>query len=95
MAFGFLGRRVAIAIGVIAVLVMLPFFVGTLRDYIVLMASLTAYGVSATVCVLLSLRNPHRFDFGLLAERVTSFHREHEAIAQPLAGNPGAEPAKA
>ncbi|MNT45897.1 hypothetical protein D3C72_1825090 [compost metagenome] len=95
MAFGFLGRRIAIAVGAITFAVLLPFFIGTLRDYIVLMGSLTAYGVSATVCVALSLRNPQRFDFGLLAERVTSFHREQQAVSKPQPGNPVAEPVKA
>lgn len=81
MAFGFLGRTVAITVGTIGVAVMLPVFIGSLRDYIVLMASLTAYGASATVCVALSLRNRERFDFSVLADRVTSFHREHDAMA--------------
>lgn len=81
MAFGFLGRTLAITVGTIGVAVMLPVFIGSLRDYIVLMASLTAYGASATVCVALSLRNRERFDFSVLADRVTSFHREHDAMA--------------
>ncbi|MGE8640366.1 MAG: sodium:proline symporter, partial [Achromobacter sp.] len=81
MAFGFLGRTVAITVGTIAVAVMLPVFIGSLRDYIVLMASLTAYGASATVCVALSLRNRERFDFSVLADRVTSFHHEQDDMA--------------
>jgi Na+/proline symporter len=82
MAFGFLGRTVAIIVGTIAMVVMLPVFIGSLRDYIVLMASLTAYGASATICVVLSLRNRERFDFSVLADRVTSFHQEQDDLAR-------------
>ncbi|MDH0739708.1 sodium:solute symporter family protein [Achromobacter spanius] len=80
MTFGFFGRTAAIAVGTIGVVVMLPAFIGNLRDYIVLLASLTAYGASAIVCVALSLRNRERFDFTLLADRVTSFHHEQEVM---------------
>ena len=87
MAFGFLGRTVAIIVGTIAVVVMLPVFIGSLRDYIVLMASLTAYGASATICVALSLRNRERFDFSVLADRVTSFHQEQDDLAREAPSN--------
>lgn len=80
MTFGFFGRTAAIAVGTIGVVVMLPAFIGNLRDYIVLLASLTAYGASAIVCVALSLRNRERFDFTLLADRVTSFNHEQEVM---------------
>ncbi|WAI84878.1 MULTISPECIES: sodium:solute symporter family protein [Achromobacter] len=80
MTFGFLGRTAAIVVGTIGVVVMLPAFIGNLRDYIVLLASLTAYGASAIVCVALSLRNRERFDFTLLADRVTSFNHEQEVM---------------
>lgn len=95
MAFGFLGRTVAIFVGVIGTAVMLPAFIGNLRDYIVLMGSLTAYGVSATVCVGLSLRNHDRFDFRLLADRVTSFHHEQDAVVDASPRHGAAQPAKA
>ncbi|MFW7342097.1 sodium:solute symporter family protein [Pollutimonas sp. H1-120] len=81
MAFAFFNRRIAIAVGVGAALVSMPFTVGFLRDYVVLLSSLTAYGVSAAVCVAMSLRSNERFDFSLLAERVTSFHQDDEAAA--------------
>lgn len=74
MTFAFFRRKIAIAIGVIATGIMLPNFIGFLRDYVVLMGSLTAYGVSAVVCVAMSMRNQERFDFSVLAERVQSFH---------------------
>jgi sodium/pantothenate symporter len=48
----------------------------------VLLSSLTAYGVSASVCVAISLRSNERFDFDLLAERVTSFHQDEESAAK-------------
>ncbi|KAA0890659.1 sodium:solute symporter family protein [Pusillimonas sp. ANT_WB101] len=76
MAFGFSNFRIGLAIGVLAGLIALPFMVGFLRDYLVLLASLTAYGVSAIVCSLMSWRSQERFDFSVLAERVTSFHTE-------------------
>lgn len=76
MAFAFVRARIAIGIGVIAALVLMPFFIGQLRDYLVLAGSLTAYGVSTVVCVALSLRDKENFDFDLLAQRVTSFHYE-------------------
>ncbi len=76
MAFGFSNFRIGLAIGVLAGLIALPFMVGFLRDYLVLLASLTAYGVSAIVCSLMSWRSQERFDFSVLADRVTSFHTE-------------------
>ncbi|MFT0545755.1 sodium:solute symporter family protein [Allopusillimonas ginsengisoli] len=78
MAFGFSNFRIGLAIGILAGLIALPFMVGFLRDYLVLLASLTAYGVSAIVCSLMSWRSQERFDFSVLAERVTSFHTEPE-----------------
>ena len=48
----------------------------------------------AAVCTALSLRNTQRFDFGLLADRVTSFHREQEALTQAPAQRPVVQPAK-
>lgn len=87
MAFAFFRSRIAIAVGVIATAIMLPNFIGFLRDYIVLMGSLTAYGVSAVVCVAISLRNQERFDFSLLAERVQSFHYDDT----PAPGKKGSE----
>ncbi|PRA65877.1 sodium:proline symporter [Pseudomonas sp. MYb187] len=80
MTFGFFGRMAAFAVAAVALAIMLPTFIGTLREYIVLLGSLTAYGVSTVVCVALSLRNHERFDFDLLATRVTSFQREQPSI---------------
>ncbi|WP_394063712.1 sodium:solute symporter family protein [Alcaligenes sp. WGS1538] len=95
MAFAFFRSRIAIALGVIATLIMLPNFVGALREYIVLTGSLTAYGVSAVVCVALSLRSQERFDFSVLAERVTSFHYEEARMLGKEAPGQQGEPASA
>jgi len=73
MAFGFFGKTAGLALGALAMAVLAPFSVGFLRDYAVLLSSLTAYGVSAIVCVAVSLRSSERFDFGLLNERVVAF----------------------
>jgi Na+/proline symporter len=94
MTFGFFGRTAAIAVGTLGVIVMLPAFIGNLRDYIVLLASLTAYGASAIVCVALSLRNRERFDFSLLADRVTSFHHEQEVMMKAPSGKLSADAAQ-
>jgi Na+/proline symporter len=94
MTFGFFGRTAAIAVGTMGAIVMLPAFIGNLRDYIVLLASLTAYGASAIVCVALSLRNRDRFDFTLLADRVTSFHHEQEALMKAPSGKLSADAAQ-
>lgn len=74
MAFGFFGRRVGIAIGVVAAAALFPFTLGFLRDYPVLLSSLTAYGASAVVCTSLSLATHEAFDFRLIRQRVTAFH---------------------
>ncbi|MGB3433251.1 sodium:solute symporter family protein [Achromobacter sp.] len=94
MTFGFFGRTAALVVGAAGILIMLPAFVGTLREYIVLMGSLTAYGVSATVCAGLSLLSKQRFDFSLLAQRVTSFQEAHEAMSAAPAQRPEVQPAQ-
>src|SRR5690625_1306050 len=75
MAFGFFGRIAGFVFGAIAFLLLLPVSLGFLREYTVLLSSLTAYGASASVCVLLSMRSDERFDFSLLNERVVSFQK--------------------
>lgn len=74
MGFGLFGKRVGIALGVIAFACCLPFALGFLRDYVVLLSSLLAYGVSAVVCTALAYRSAHRFDFRVIAREVGSFH---------------------
>jgi Na+/proline symporter len=74
MAFGFFGRIPGLLLGSVACVICLFYFVGELRDYQVLLASLTAYGVSSVVCVAVSLLGNARFDFKLLDKRITSFN---------------------
>ncbi|HEX5534072.1 MAG TPA: sodium:solute symporter family protein [Actinomycetales bacterium] len=88
MTFGFFGQRVGVGVGVVAGLVALPVFVGFLGDYPVLLASLTAYGVSAAVCIAMSFRNEDLFDFDLIRQRVTAFDPEPTAQAEKLLGEP-------
>ncbi|MEQ5803019.1 sodium:solute symporter family protein [Halomonas sp. H10-9-1] len=73
MAFGFFGRTVGFIAGILALLAMLVFATGFLRDYTVLLASLTAYGTSTLVCVVMSLNSRQRFDFDTIAERVGNY----------------------
>ena len=96
MVFAFFNKHLAIAAGVIATFVAAPFAVGFLRDYTVLLSSLTAYGVSAAVCTAMSLRNKQRFDFSTLAERVTSFQNDRAAFQpRPATQQPPAHAAPA
>ena len=80
MMFAFFGRRVGVVAGVIMSVVLAVYFQGFLRDYLELLASLTAYGVSAIVCVIVTLFNKERFDFSMLSKRVTAFHDEQEQM---------------
>ena len=73
MAFGFFGRIAAFIVGTAVGLFSIYYFAGHLRDYGVLMASLTAYGVSMVVCVAVSLLDNQRFDFTVLAQQVQPF----------------------
>jgi hypothetical protein len=73
MGFGFFGRRFGIALGALVAIGLLPFSIGFLRDYHVLLSSLTAYGVSTAVCVVITMLGNERFDFDLISERVTAF----------------------
>jgi Na+/proline symporter len=73
MAFGFFGKRVGIGTGLLACLGLLPFTVGFLREYHVLLSSLTAYGASTVVCSAMSWANVKAFDFSLIDKRVSAF----------------------
>ncbi|WP_130303129.1 sodium:solute symporter family protein [Advenella incenata] len=75
MTFAFFNRKIAIFVAIAAVIIAVPNAVGFLRDYPVLLSSLTSYGISAVVCIAMSWNNSERFDFALLAERVTSFQK--------------------
>ncbi|MBK1873736.1 sodium:solute symporter family protein [Marinobacter sp. 1-3A] len=73
MAFGFFGRAVGLVVGAVSGVILLIYATGFLRDYMVLTASLTAYGASAIVCTLMTLRSQERFDFDLIKQRVGSY----------------------
>lgn len=89
MAFGFFGRIAGLTAGVAACLFMMyvaPYF---LRDYTVLLASLTAYGASTITCVAISLFSNQRFDFDLIQQRVGSYN----APRNPKNDKPATQPA--
>lgn len=79
MAFGFFGVRIGAIAGVIAFLATAWFGFHFLRDYTVLMASLTAYGVSTLVCVAISLASNQRFDFDEIGRRVNNYDNQDPA----------------
>ncbi|WP_367181128.1 sodium:solute symporter family protein [uncultured Psychrobacter sp.] len=86
MVFGFLGRKAGMGAALITLILMLIFATGFLRDYMVLVASLTAYGVSAIVCTLVSLMSNERFDFDLIKQRVGNYDKK--AKVAPASKNP-------
>jgi Na+/proline symporter len=104
MVFGFLGRMAGAVAGVLAFIAMLVFATGFLREYTVLLASLTAYGTSTLVCVVMSLASKEEpFDFNLIRQRVGDYN-EHpdeapssdadtadDALAGGTAGQPAAQ----
>ncbi|GEN24417.1 sodium:proline symporter [Halomonas cupida] len=90
MAFGFLGRVIGFTAGILALLAMLIFATGFLRDYTVLLASLTAYGTSTLVCIAMSLTSREHFDFNSIRERVGNYDNH---LDDGGTGNPANEPA--
>lgn len=74
MSFGFLGRKLGVIAGLLTAVGLLPFTLGFLRDYHVLLSSLTAYGASAIICTGLTLLNKTKpFDFDVIDQRVVEF----------------------
>lgn len=74
MAFAFLGLRLGVALGFIAGIAALYFNLEFMRDYTVLLASLTAFGVSTIVCTAMSVfSKAPRFDFRTISEEVQSY----------------------
>ena len=74
MAFAFLGLRLGVALGLIAGIAALYFNLEFMRDYTVLLASLTAFGVSTIVCTAMSVfSKAPRFDFRTISEEVQSY----------------------
>jgi Na+/proline symporter len=104
MVFGFLGRMAGAVAGVLALIAMLVFATGFLREYTVLLASLTAYGTSTLVCVVMSLASKEEpFDFNLIRQRVGDYNEHPDeapssdadtadyALAGGTAGQPAAQ----
>lgn len=82
MTFGFFGRRIGVIMGILAAIIMLFLSVGFLRDYTVLLASLTAYGMSTIVCVAMSLLSDQRFDFDTIQQRVGDYNTADENASE-------------
>jgi len=91
MVFGFFGRIAGLLAGSLALLAMLIFATGFLRDHTVLLASLTAYGTSTLVCVVMSLASRKApFDFDTIGERVGNYD---EADGEREDGSTSSQPA--
>ncbi|WP_185266509.1 sodium:solute symporter family protein [Halopseudomonas xiamenensis] len=74
MIFGFFGKRLGVIAFFIATAVIAWIGVGQLREFTVLLSSLTAYGVSTLVCIAISLASKERFDFNTIQQRVVDYN---------------------
>jgi len=83
MVYGFLGRKIGMGAAAVTLVLMLIFATGFLRDYMVLVASLTAYGVSTVVCTIVSLMSNERFDFDLIKQRVGDYDKKAKVTPTP------------
>ena len=89
MVFGFLGRAMGLVAGVLAFVAMLVFATDFLRDYTVLLASLTAYGTSTLVCIVMSLASKEEpFDFDTIRERVGNYDDTDETASEKADDTP-------
>ena len=84
MTFGFLGKRMGVIAFVIATAVIAWLGLGELREFTVLLASLTAYGVSTLVCIAISLCSNQRFDFDTIQQRVGDYNKPAEELDKNL-----------
>ncbi len=75
MTFGFFGKRLGVIAFFIGTAVIAWIGVGELREFTVLLASLTAYGVSTMVCIVISLASNERFDFDTIQQRVSDYNK--------------------
>lgn len=74
MAFGFLGVRMGVLVAIVGGIFGLYVSIDFMREYTVLLASLTAFGVSTIVCTVMSLLSTEeRFDFRSIGEEVQSY----------------------
>lgn len=85
MSFGFFGQRAGLIIGAIFGIGLSFYSIGFLRDYIVLLSSLTAYGASALICTVLTLLSKQPpFEFKTIDEKVVEFHTEQPQSMENL-----------
>jgi hypothetical protein len=84
MVFGFLGRKIGMMAAALTLVLMLIFATGFLRQYMVLLASLTAYGASTIVCIIVSLMGDEHFDFALINQRVGDYDKKAKASTSEL-----------
>src|SRR5690554_2418790 len=76
MTFAFLGLRLGVLFGIVAGFVALYYNLDFLRNYTVLLSSLTAFGVSTIVCTAMSLLSKEpRFNFATISEEVQSYEQ--------------------
>lgn len=74
MAFAFLGKKAGAVFAVLGGILALYINWEFMREYTVLLGSLTAFGVSTVVCVVLSLLSSQpRFDFDTIGQEVQSY----------------------
>src|SRR5690606_41531100 len=78
MTFGFFGKRLGVLAFFIATAVIGWIGAGQLREYTVLLSSLTDYGVSTLVCIAISLASKERYDFDIIQLRVCAFNMPAE-----------------
>lgn len=77
MSFGFFGKKVGLLLGMLTSIVLLVFTIGFLREYTVLLSSLTAYGASAVICTVITLLSKKEaFDFDLIDKRVVEIQSQ-------------------
>lgn len=77
MTFAFFSRNTAVVVATLVFLALAPYFLHFLRNYTVLLGSLTSYGASTVVCIAMSFLSNQKFDFKVLAKRVTAFQEDH------------------
>lgn len=69
LAFPYLGKAIAVVLGVITVVGMLP-FIAQLGQYQLLIGALSAYGASTIVCFSISYFSKDKFEFSTLSTKV-------------------------
>lgn len=75
MRFGFFGKNTALIVGCSAIILLMPNMIGSLRDHLTLLSSLTAYSASAIVCTALTLLNRKTtFNFNDINKKMIELH---------------------